>query len=182
LSFAQFERELIGERVRDKIAASKRKGIWVGGPVPLGYAALAEVLDRRGIRSKPRLRIPQATWPRFGGAFSLALLGRLNQLWAATESRLAGHRFFGWQKPRVLAMACDRDVGKGPTALERGQMGHGLFDRPFVVSGGLISYGPDQINQYRQAAGYVDRILNTAKALGLEVPPTLLARADEVIE
>src|SRR6476659_5343156 len=39
LSFAQFERELIGERVRDKIAASKRKGLWVGGPVPLGYAA-----------------------------------------------------------------------------------------------------------------------------------------------
>jgi site-specific DNA recombinase len=40
LSFAQFERELIGERVRDKIAASKRKGMWVGGPVPLGYAAV----------------------------------------------------------------------------------------------------------------------------------------------
>ena len=39
LSFAQFEREVIGERVRDKIAASKRKGIWVGGPVPLGYAS-----------------------------------------------------------------------------------------------------------------------------------------------
>jgi site-specific DNA recombinase len=85
LSFAQFEREVIGERVRDKIAASKRKGIWVGGPVPLGYAAvdkkvlvlpaeaeavrtifaryvelgsvraLQEDLDRRGIRSKPRL-------------------------------------------------------------------------------------------------------------------------------
>src|SRR6201982_3651308 len=84
LSFAQFERELMGERVRDKIAASKRKGLWVGGPVPLGYAAvdkkivvvpaeaeavrtlfsrylelcsvraLAEDLDRRGIRSKPR--------------------------------------------------------------------------------------------------------------------------------
>ena len=35
LSFAQFEREVIGERVRDKIAASKRKGLWVGGPVPL---------------------------------------------------------------------------------------------------------------------------------------------------
>jgi site-specific DNA recombinase len=40
LSFAQFEREVIGERVRDKIAASKRKGIWVGGPVPLGYAVV----------------------------------------------------------------------------------------------------------------------------------------------
>ncbi len=40
LSFAKFEREVIGERVRDKIAASKRKGIWVGGPVPLGYLGI----------------------------------------------------------------------------------------------------------------------------------------------
>jgi site-specific DNA recombinase len=84
LSFAQFEREVIGERVRDKIAASKRKGLWVGGPVPLGYAtegkklvvasveakiirtifslylevdsvaALAEILERKGIRTKVR--------------------------------------------------------------------------------------------------------------------------------
>jgi DNA invertase Pin-like site-specific DNA recombinase len=42
LSFAQFEREVIGERVRDKIAASKRTGIWMGGPVPLGYASQQE--------------------------------------------------------------------------------------------------------------------------------------------
>jgi DNA invertase Pin-like site-specific DNA recombinase len=44
LSFAQFEREVIGERVRDKIAASKRKGIWVGGPVPLGYLSVNKKL------------------------------------------------------------------------------------------------------------------------------------------
>jgi DNA invertase Pin-like site-specific DNA recombinase len=44
LSFAQFEREVIGERVRDKIAASKRKGIWVGGPVPLGYCCVGKKL------------------------------------------------------------------------------------------------------------------------------------------
>ena len=45
LSFAQFEREVIGERVRDKIAASKRKGIWVGGPVPLGYRSVDKKLQ-----------------------------------------------------------------------------------------------------------------------------------------
>jgi site-specific DNA recombinase len=52
LSFAQFEREVTGERIRDKLAASKRRGIWVGGIVPLGY----EVRARKLLIERTRLR------------------------------------------------------------------------------------------------------------------------------
>lgn len=105
LSFAQFEREVIGERVRDKISASKRKGIWVGGSVPLGYASvdkklvvipeeaetvrlifrryldlgsirdLVEDLDRRGIRT--RHQILSTGKPRGGIRFGVGGVSQL---------------------------------------------------------------------------------------------------------
>src|SRR5438094_3749075 len=62
LSFAQFERELIGERVRDKIAASKRRGIWVGGPVPLGYAAVDKKIVVIPAEAAPSARYLNVTW------------------------------------------------------------------------------------------------------------------------
>ena len=58
LSFAQFERELIGERVRDKVAASRKKGIWMGGIVPLGY----DVKDRKLVVNKAEARTPKDFW------------------------------------------------------------------------------------------------------------------------
>jgi site-specific DNA recombinase len=130
LSFAQFEREVIGERVRDKIAASKRKGLWVGGPIPLGYAtvnkklvvvpqeaetvrtmfrlylecgsvgALAEELARRKIVSKVRTIANGRT--QGGGSYSVGALAHfLKNRFYIGEVVYRGEVYAGEHEPIV---------------------------------------------------------------------------------
>jgi site-specific DNA recombinase len=165
LSFAQFERELIGERVRDKIAASKRKGLWVGGPVPLGYAAvdkkilvvpaeaeavrtifarylelgsvraLAQDLDRRGIRSKPRR--PSNGRSIGGGRFGVGALAHLlkNRFYIG-EVVYRGEVYGGEQAPivdRALFAAVQAKLGAQAVARRCR-----LRDAPAILSGRLF--------------------------------------------
>src|SRR5271166_5944525 len=137
LSFAQFEREVTGERIRDKIAASKRKGMWMGGLVPLGYEVrdrqlvinpseaetvrqifqrycelgsvrlLKEELDRNGIRSK--LRIARNGVQSGGQSFSRGALYTLlrNPIYIG-EVRHKGTRYPGLQEPIIARVGWDK--------------------------------------------------------------------------
>ncbi|MGC1865696.1 MAG: ABC transporter substrate binding protein, partial [Pseudolabrys sp.] len=118
------------------------------------------------------------------------------------RSRHARRDLFGQLQPfRAQTVIEQHEAG---SVAARHKLPSVYFLRPFVTDGGLISYGPDVADQARRAAGYVDRILKgekpadlpvqaptkyelvinlkTAKALGLTIPPSVLARADEVIE
>jgi DNA invertase Pin-like site-specific DNA recombinase len=84
LSFAQFEREVIGERIRDKFAASRRKGMWMGGMPPLGY----DVRDRKLVRNETEAELVRLIFARF------LKLGSATEL--ARELRKAGHTTKCW--------------------------------------------------------------------------------------
>ena len=112
LSFAQFEREVTGERIRDKIAASKAKGMWMGGNVPLGY-------DPKG----RTLVINEAEAEQVGHIFRRYLeLGSVNALRADLEAQ--GYR----SKQRVTADG--REIGGG--VMGRGQLFYLLSNRLYV--------------------------------------------------
>ncbi len=72
LSFAQFEREVTGERIRDKIAASRKKGMWMGGTVPLGY----DVKDRKLVINKAEAKTVRMVFERFAEIGSATVLAR----------------------------------------------------------------------------------------------------------
>ena len=97
LSFAQFEREVIGERIRDKIAASKKKGMWMGGVPPLGY----RVHDRKLVIIDSEAEIVRSIFRRYAELGSVRLLkaeleaqGRKSKLWTSAAGRVIGGKPF----------------------------------------------------------------------------------------
>ncbi len=72
LSFAQFEREVIGERIRDKVAASRKRGMWMGGWAPLGY----EVRDRKLVVNEVDAKLVRSIFQRFVKIGSATMLAR----------------------------------------------------------------------------------------------------------
>ena len=97
LSFAQFEREVIGERIRDKIAASKKKGMWMGGVPPLGY----RVHDRKLVIVDGEAEIVRTIFRRYAELGSVRLLkeelearGIKSKSWTSASGRLIGGKAF----------------------------------------------------------------------------------------
>ena len=112
LSFAQFEREVTGERIRDKIAASKKRGIWVGGVIPLGY----RVEDRKLLVDDAEAAVVKMIFERY---LAIGSLPRLQ-----TELREAG------VTTRVRALATGRNIGG--VALTNGPLAYLLRNRVYL--------------------------------------------------
>ena len=112
LSFAQFEREVTGERIRDKIAASKRKGIWVGGIVPLGY----EVCERKLVIKEDEAAMVRLIFERYLARGSLTAVQR--------ELRERG------VVTRLRTLSSGRTIGG--VALTNGPLAHLLRNRIYV--------------------------------------------------
>jgi DNA invertase Pin-like site-specific DNA recombinase len=151
LSFAQFEREIAGERIRDKIAASKKKGMWMGGNVPLGY----DVKDRKLLISEPEASTVRLIFRRYAELGSVSLLrAELDRL----ESRVFRTAIRPLHEDSVSR--CRRSDA-AHLFLERGQLGFVLRCRAEVLVeppvggapglGTLLTKAPTQ--NIRAAAG-----------------------------
>jgi len=166
LSFAQFEREVTGERIRDKIAASKRKGLWMGGYVPLGYEAdgrtlkiveseaetvrtifrlylelgnvrlVKEEVDRLGLRSKARPGTDEKM--RGGGPLSRGHIYRLlsNPIYIGHVPH-KGERYEG-QHPAIVDLETWEAVQKRLADQAPARTRQGVSERPSVLRGKLF--------------------------------------------
>jgi site-specific DNA recombinase len=112
LSFAQFEREVTGERIRDKIAASKRKGLWMGGPVPLGY----EVQDRKLVVNQTEAETVRLIFDRYL---------QLGSVVAAVES-------LDRDGVKTKLFAGEGKKRRGRIAWTRGGLAHLLVNRIYI--------------------------------------------------
>ncbi len=119
LSFAQFEREVTGERIRDKIAASKRKGIWMGGPVPLGY----DLVERKLVVNRREAELVHHIMKRY------LALGSVREL--VTELSAEGHR----TKLQVRTSTANR----GDRTFQRGTLYHLLSNQ--IYRGKIVHKG-----------------------------------------
>ena len=105
LSFAQFEREVTGERIRDKIAASKRRGMWMGGSVPVGYL----VEDRKLVVNEPQAEAVRTIMQRYLELGSVVeLIDELGRRGYRTELKISadGNESGGGPYTRGMPTAC----------------------------------------------------------------------------
>lgn len=153
LSFAQFEREVSGERIRDKVAASKRKGMWMGGPVPLGYA----VDDRKLVIVPAEAKIVRAMFARYLELHSVHLLQR--------ELEEQGVR----TRPRALRSG----QISGGCLLGRGAISH-MLKNPLYV--GKIRY-KDELHTGQHEAIIDEKTFDAVQALLAQYSPGESARS-----
>jgi DNA invertase Pin-like site-specific DNA recombinase len=131
MSFAEFEREMIGERTRDKMAAARRKGKWTGGPPPLGY----DVVDRKLVVNEAEAALVRRLFDlyldlRSAGAVARALNTECRTTKHHVSIKGTSHGAREWDKPSVLKvlrnpipaglMSCHDEVHEGPSHLSPG--------------------------------------------------------------
>ena len=191
LSFAQFEREIAGERIRDKIAASKAKGMWMGGNVPLGY----DVKERKLIVNDAEAETVRMIFRRYAELGSVRMLAdELDRAWYREQApRRRRRRPGGWQPffpRRTLHLAAKSDLpgrdwtpGKGlPWSARSDRRGRTLATRPREA--GRQSTGPSAWRDCGRAepACRVDRgrrrTAHDADACGQEGPTLPVLRLD----
>jgi site-specific DNA recombinase len=138
LSFAQFEREVTGERIRDKIAASKKKGLWMGGPVPLGY----EVRDRKLVvdpQEAERVRTIMRRYLEIQSVPALIEVLRAEGVRTKVQVRSSGRTAAASRLHAAACSTCSRTRSTGARSSTRGRSMMASTSRSLTRHSGLRS-------------------------------------------